>query len=93
MSGAGAIKHKGGEAFFYATRLILHFGGIISHGTKAVTAKSGNNSFAFGIETKLKVAKNQVTGVNYERCNSISTTWIYWSKRYFNYKKRKLIIF
>jgi hypothetical protein len=62
MSGAGTIKHKGGEAFFYGARLIYHFGGIQSHGTAKVKATSKGRDVAFGIEAKVGIVKNQVDG-------------------------------
>lgn len=62
MSGAGTIKHKGGEAFYYGARLIYHFGGIQSHGTGKVKATSKGREVAFGIEAKIGIVKNQVDG-------------------------------
>jgi hypothetical protein len=56
------IKHKGGETFYYGSRLIYHFGGIISHSTKRVTATSKKREVTYGIETKVNVGKNQVDG-------------------------------
>jgi hypothetical protein len=66
MAGAGAVKHKGGEAFFYGARIILHFGGIQSHGTKRLAAVANKKDYSFGIETKLEVVKNQVTGISFK---------------------------
>ncbi len=63
MAGAGVVKHKGGEAMFYAARLILHFGGVQSHGTSRLMATANGRDYSFGIKTKFDVAKNQVTGV------------------------------
>jgi hypothetical protein len=60
--GQGVVKHKGGETFYYGSRLIYHFGGIASHGTKKVTATAKKREVAYGIETKVSVAKNQVDG-------------------------------
>jgi hypothetical protein len=62
MQGAGVIKHKGGEAFYYGARLIYHFGGVQSHGTKKVNAISKGNKVQYGIEAKIKVEKNQIDG-------------------------------
>jgi len=64
--GKGTIKHKGGEAFFYAARLILHHGGILTHGTTDFTAKRKEKEIKFGVGTNIKVHKNQITGVNFE---------------------------
>jgi len=56
----GVVKHKGGETFYLGARLIYHFGGIITHGTKAATAESKKREVSYGIETKISVAKNQI---------------------------------
>lgn len=60
--GQPTVKHKGGEAFFYGARLIYHHGGIVSHGTKKISATSKKRDVVFGIETKVGIAKNQVDG-------------------------------
>lgn len=62
MQGAGVVKHKGGEAFFFGARLIYHHGGIQSHGTRKVTATSKGRDVAYGIESKVAIVKNQVDG-------------------------------
>ena len=56
------VKHKGGETFFFGARLIYHFGGIITHGTRRVTATSKGRDINFGFENKVNVAKNHVDG-------------------------------
>lgn len=58
--GQGVVKHKGGETFYYGARLIYHFGGIASHGTKKVTAIKDGKKISYGIETKVGIEKNQV---------------------------------
>lgn len=58
----GVVKHKGGETFYLGSRLIFHFGGIISHGTKRVVATSKGRDISYGVETKINVAKNQIEG-------------------------------
>jgi hypothetical protein len=58
----GVVKHKGGETFYFGARLIYHFGGIITHGTKRVTATSKKRELSYGIETKINVAKNHIDG-------------------------------
>ena len=58
----GVVKHKGGETWNLGARLIYHFGGIITHGTKAATADSKKRTVSYGIETKISVAKNHVDG-------------------------------
>ena len=56
------IKHKGGETWYFGSRLIYHFGGIITHGTARVTFSSKNRDVNFGFENKVNVAKNHVDG-------------------------------
>lgn len=58
----GVVKHKGGETFYLGSRLIFHFGGIITHGTKRETATSKGREVSYGIRTKANVAKNHVDG-------------------------------
>lgn len=60
--GAGVVKHKGGETFYYGSRLIFHFGGIAAHSTSVVKADCKKRSVAYGIDTKVNVAKNQIDG-------------------------------
>lgn len=64
--GAGVVKHKGGETFFFGCRLGFHFGGIASHGTKVVTAENTSRGekrvIVYGVETKVNVFKNQIDG-------------------------------
>jgi hypothetical protein len=57
------IKHKGGEAFFYAPRLIFHYGGILTHSTEKLKATLSGNEYEFGVETRIRCEKNQVNGV------------------------------
>lgn len=56
------VKHKGGETFFFGSRLIYHFGGIITHGSRRVTATSKGRDLNFGFENKVNIAKNHVDG-------------------------------
>jgi len=72
------IKHKGGEAFFYAPRVIVHFGGILTHSTVKLKATSGGEVYQFGIETKVRCEKNQVNGVE-EQGKLASTPHGYWN--------------
>jgi hypothetical protein len=57
------IKHKGGEAFFYSPRLIIHFGGILTHSTEKLKATLNGEDFQFGVQTRIRCEKNQVNGV------------------------------
>jgi len=56
------IKHKGGETFFFGSRLIYHFGGIITHGTRRITATSLKRDLNYGFENKVNIAKNHIDG-------------------------------
>jgi hypothetical protein len=60
--GAGVVKHKGGETFYYGSRLIYHFGGVAAHSTTIISAASKSRDVAYGIQTKVNVAKNQIDG-------------------------------
>lgn len=66
------IKHKGGEFMFFNSRIIVHIGGILTHGTKKLTAKALNQDFQFGTEAKIRCEKNHVTGI--ERNGTIAST-------------------
>lgn len=82
------IKHKGGEAFFYAPRVIVHFGGILSHSTSKLKAISGGETYQFGIETRVRCEKNQVNGIH-EQGKLASTSHGYWNpKKIDEYKKK-----
>jgi hypothetical protein len=72
------VKHKGGEAFYYAPRMIFHYGGILSHSTKLLKATSGGETYQFGIETRISCVKNQVNGVE-EKGVIASTPHGYWN--------------
>jgi hypothetical protein len=56
------IKHKGGETFWSGSRLVYHFGGVLTHGTKRVVATSKKRDVAYGIEVKVNVNKNHIDG-------------------------------
>lgn len=63
MSGAGVLKNKGGEAFYSASRLIIDFGGVQSHGTSKVVATSNKRDVSYGIKTKVSIAKNHLDDI------------------------------
>lgn len=83
------VKHKGGEFMFFNSRIIVHIGGILTHGTKKLTAVALGQDFQFGTEAKIRCEKNHVTGI--ERNGTIAST----PHGYFNpseldtYKKEK----
>jgi recA bacterial DNA recombination protein len=66
------IKHKGGEFMFFNSRIIVHIGGILTHGTKKLTAVALGQDFQYGTEAKIRCEKNHVTGI--ERNGSIAST-------------------
>ena len=66
------VKHKGGEFMFFNSRIIVHIGGIITHGTKKLTAVALGQDFQFGTEAKIRCEKNHVTGI--ERNGVIAST-------------------
>lgn len=60
VGGAGTLRHSGGEALFSAARLIIHFGGVKSHGTSKVVATSKGKELTFGIKVTAGVVKNHL---------------------------------
>ena len=68
----GVIKHKGGEFMYFNSRIIVHLGGIISHGTKNLKAMALGQDFQYGIETKIKCVKNHINGI--EKSGKICST-------------------
>ena len=66
------VKHKGGEFMFFNSRIIVHLGGILTHGTKKLTAKALGQDFQYCTEAKIRCEKNHVTGI--ERNGTIAST-------------------
>lgn len=68
--GAGTIKMKGGECFFYAARNIVLLGGTLTHGTKKLYAQCTVNgeklSYQFGVLVKIKLIKDHINGLSLE---------------------------
>ncbi len=64
------VRHRGGEAFFSGSRLIYNHGGILTHGTKKITAVSKGREVSFGVEAKVGAVKNQIDsfvgGISFE---------------------------
>ena len=60
MGGVPSIKLKGGVAFSYAARLIIHLGGMGSASTKKLEATAKGNKYQYGITTKIRTLKNQL---------------------------------
>lgn len=72
------IKHSCGEFMFYNSRLIVHLGGIVSHGTAKLKATSLGNDFQYGIETKISCEKNHINGLE-KKGKIASTPHGYWN--------------
>ena len=93
------VKHKGGETWFFGSRLIYHFGGIITHGTRRVSATSKKRDLNFGFENKVNIAKNHIDGewggISLEgKIISTPTGFIYGDKDHENaYKKKHILYF
>jgi len=58
--GPPSIQLKGGNSIFYASRLIILLGGQLKASTKKLTAISKGLTYNYGIQTKIKVLKNQL---------------------------------
>ena len=65
-----SLQNKGGESFWSACRLQIHFGGVIAHGTTPVFAETTidgvKKRYDYGVKGHIKVVKNHVNGVTYE---------------------------
>jgi len=71
MNGS-VIKHKCGEMMFFNSRIIIHLGGILTHGTSKLKAIALGQEFQYGTEVKIKCEKNHVNGI--ERMGKIAST-------------------
>lgn len=60
VGGAASIELKGGKSIYYGARLIFHMGGIAKAGTKKLTATAGGQTYQYGIQSKIRVTKNQL---------------------------------
>lgn len=61
--GGGIVKHKGGEFMFFNSRIIVHLGGIASHGTLKLKATALGQEFTYGTKVKIKCEKNHINGI------------------------------
>lgn len=64
--GAPQVKNKGGETFAYGARIVIHMGGITSPSVEKLKATLKGETYYYGIQTKIKVEKNQVNDITYE---------------------------
>jgi hypothetical protein len=58
--GPPSIELKGGRSIFYSSRLIMIVGGQLKSSVKKLTAVAKGAQYNYGIETKIKVLKNQL---------------------------------
>lgn len=58
--GPPSLSFKGGSSIGYASRLIILLGGQLKASTKKLTAQSKGLTYNYGIQTKIKVLKNQL---------------------------------
>jgi len=61
--GMPTVKHKGGEAFKFGARIIVHMGGKLGSGSVRKKATAGGNEYMIGSEVKIEVSKNHVNGI------------------------------
>lgn len=55
-----SLSLKGGNSMYYASRLIILLGGTLKASTKKLVASSKGLNYNYGIDTKIKVLKNQL---------------------------------
>lgn len=60
--GQPTIRHKGGDAFLFAARLIFHHGGKNTGSVKQISAVSKGKEITFGTAAAIETFKNQVGG-------------------------------
>ena len=58
--GPPSLEMKGGKSIAYRSRLIILLGGQLKPGIKKLTATSKGLNYNWGIQTKIKVMKNQL---------------------------------
>lgn len=64
--GAPQLKTSGGDGVKWFSRLRIHLGGITTSSVEKLSAVCDGKTYRYGITTKIKVLKNQVTGIEYE---------------------------
>jgi hypothetical protein len=64
--GQPVLEMKGGVTMKYAPRITIQLGGIETAGIKKLKAVKNGKDYQYGIETKIRVDKNQVTDILYE---------------------------
>lgn len=64
--GQPQLKTSGGDGVKWFSRLRIQLGGVTSAATKKLNAVYNGETYRYGISTKIKVNKNQITGIEYE---------------------------
>ena len=65
-AGAAVVKNSGGDGLGYASRLVIHVGGIVGASVEKLSAEVGGVKYYYGIQTKIRTEKNQVNDITYE---------------------------
>ena len=89
--GPPSMEMKGGKSIFYASRLIIVMGGELKSSIKKLTAIAKGQQYNYGIETKIRVKKNQLPApynITYEGTICCVTHGIVSPERLDEYKKK-----
>jgi hypothetical protein len=86
--GAPQIKTSGGDGTKWFTRLRIHLGGVTTSSVEKLSAVTNGKSYRYGITTKIKVVKNQVTGIEYEGKISSLSHGLWNPEKIDSYKKQ-----
>jgi hypothetical protein len=82
------IKHSCGEFMHFNSRLIVHVGGVVSHGTAKLKATALGNEYQYGTECKISCEKNHVNGIE-KKGKIASTPHGFWNPDELNEYKTK----
>lgn len=85
--GLPSYKLKGGESFVFGARLICHLGSVGQASTKKLTATAKGQTYNYGIVTKIRITKNQITSLTYEGTICCLHNGIYSENDLDSYKK------
>lgn len=64
--GQGTLRHKGGEALYSFSRLIIHAGGVKSRGVQKVSVIKNKKTTVLGSLVPIKIAKNHVSNLTFD---------------------------
>ncbi len=63
--GQGVLRHKGGEAMYSFSRLILHVGGVKTRGVEKIKITKNKKEVTLGILAPISVAKNHCSNISF----------------------------